>query len=111
MDFKEQLRELKIHFKVLTNKELAEKIGLSEDGVRNWVRKKEIPKKYKKYIENQVNGNNNTVINKAHGTINIGHNSNTNHEDEILELYKSLNDKQKEYIYHWMKSEKIKNEM
>ena len=121
MEFRELILQLKIHYGVNTNIELANKIGLSEDGIKNWVRKKSIPKKYLKVLEKDTNSN----INITHGNNNTisGHNSGVNiHGDvhinnieqqdrELCEIIKQLDPKQKEYYYHLMKADLLKKNL
>ena len=111
MEFEEELRVIKQNLGVFTNKELAKKLGLTADAIKAWSKKRNIPQKYKHYIENQFNGNVGQVIKNHHGDINIGHNQNTEIEAELIEIFRSLDKKQKDYFYHLMKAEKIKNEM
>ncbi len=115
-DYRELLLQLKIHFGVNSNKELAEKLGLSEDGIKNWTRKKEIPTRYTKILEKndtnkksninagsvQINGNN-------HGHINI--NSSDEMSMEICKEIKKLSDVKKEYFYHLIKAEVLKEKL
>ena len=110
MDFREELLKLKIHFGVKTNKELGLKLELTEDGIKNWVRKKQIPKKYKKFIV----GNNNVQVNgENHGDINlnIGQNNINSIDFKICELVKQLSEKEKEYYYHEIKSLILKKDL
>ena len=58
VEFREKLLKIKIHFGVKTNKELAFKLGISEDAVKAWTKKKEIPKKYEKILEDTLKSNN-----------------------------------------------------
>jgi len=108
MDFVEQFEKLKINFNVFTNKELAEKLEISESAVSVWTSRKKIPKKYLRYLENKnninQNGNNNIGIN--HGNVNI-----TNSNDELYALISKLSDKKKEYFYHLIKAEILKDEL
>lgn len=118
MDFKENLRLLKVLFKVTTNKELAVKMGLSEDGIKNWIRKKEIPKKHLKLLENNnmlinnignnnINGNNSGV--NIHGDVHI--NNIDERDKELCELMKQLEPKEKEYYYHLIKADLLKKNL
>lgn len=121
MDFKEEMRLLKLHYQVFNNKELAVKMGLSEDGIKNWIRKKAIPKKHLKVLEkdkkintNIINGNNNINSNGKNG-VNIHgdvHINNIEQQDrELCELLKKLDKKTKEYFYHIIKAEVLKKEL
>ena len=116
MDFKEQMRLLKIHFKVFTNKELAVKMGLSEDGIKNWIRNKAIPKKHLKLLEkdnniekNNINGNNNINLNGINNS-QIHINGNNDLEHKICESVKKLSDKRKMYYYHKIEAELLEDE-
>ena len=117
MDFKEDLRKLKIYFNVFNNRQLADKLNLSKQAVDDWARKQQIPKKYLNILEqenkNQVNSNNqnnnNISINgNNHGHINI--NSSDEMSMEICKSIKRLSEKKKEYFYHLIKAELIKEE-
>ena len=119
MDFKEEMRLLKLHYKVFNNKELAVAMGLSEDGIKNWIRKKAIPKKHLKVLENNQNiikniGNNNN-INANNNGVNIHgdvHINNVEQKDkELCELIKQLDDNQKDYYYHLIKADLIKKNL
>ena len=44
--FKENLRDLKHYFKADTNKELAEKLKITESAIDGWKRRETIPAKY-----------------------------------------------------------------
>ena len=121
MEFRELLLQLKIHYSVKTNKELAYSLGLSEDAIKAWNKKKSIPKKYLKVLEKDTKSN----INITHGNNNTisGHNSGVNiHGDvhinnieqqdrELCEIIKQLDPKQKEYYYHLMKADLIKKNL
>lgn len=114
MEFEKKLIELKYFFKAKSNKDLAIKIGLSEDGVKNWIRKKEIPQRYLKLLDsgndNQIintNSGNNVKIENNHGHINI--NSSDEMSMEICKEIKKLSDVKKEYFYHLIKAEVLKD--
>ena len=118
LDYKEDLRKLKIFFNVFSNEQLAEKLNLSKQAVNEWARRKNIPKRYLKLLEqentNQVNSNNqnnnNISINgNNHGHINI--NSSDEMSMEICKEIKKLDDKQKEYFYHLIKVEVLKKQL
>lgn len=113
MEFRELLLKLKIHLGVNTNKELADKLNMSEDGIKNWTRKKAIPKKYLKLLEkkeesniNSINGNNNVGIN--HGTIHI--NSINEMDIELCKIIKELPPKRKEYYFYKIKAELLEED-
>lgn len=112
MDFKEELRKLKIYYDVFSNKELAEKLNLSKQAVDDWARRKTIPKRYLEKIENsKINTNSGTVqINgNNHGHINI--NSSDEMSMEICKCIKRLSEKRKEYYYHLIKADLLKEEI
>jgi hypothetical protein len=113
LDYREILLKLKIHFGVESNKELAEKLNISEAGIKEWNRRKKVPDRYLKMLEttNQVNSNNqnsnNISINgNNHGHINI--NSSDEMSMEICKEIKKLSDVKKEYYYHLIKADVLK---
>lgn len=118
MDFREILLQLKIHLGVNTNKELADKLGISEDGVKAWTKKKAIPKKYLKVLENKENknffsnnhnGNNNiNVVETNNGTMVI--NSDDGIKSELCEAIKKLEPKRAEYYLYKIKAELLEKE-
>ena len=114
MEFKDNLRKLKQFFNVDTNKELANKLELSVSALEGWQKRKVIPKKYLKYIDNNtsnnfIGGNNIQISGKNKGEINI--NSSNEMNIEICELIKKLDDKQREYYYHMIKADILKKDL
>ena len=57
MEFKQQLRKIKETYNAFNNKELAEKLEISEEAVVAWTRRKKIPKKYLDLIQKQQYNN------------------------------------------------------
>lgn len=114
LDYRELILKLKRHFSVTGNKELADKLGITEDGIKNWTRNKKIPEKYLKLLDNENkiiknNGNNNININSDNiGQIHI--NSGDEMSMEICKCIKKLSDKRKEYYYHKIKAEILEME-
>ena len=101
--------------KLVKINEIAEKIGLSEEAIRNWVRNKKIPQKYLKLLEQDKE---NSIFNQGNNNINInGHNNGQIHINssneidlEICNLIKRLNANKKKYIYHLIMAEILRDE-
>lgn len=113
MNYKEDLKNLKIFYKVFSNKELAEKLGISYNAVSEWIKRERIPKKYLETLDKSKNtitnnGNNNININENNGNIHI--NSNEEMNLEICNLIKRLNANKKKYIYHLIMAEILRDE-
>jgi hypothetical protein len=112
MNFQEELSKLKKFFNVLTNRELAEKLEITESAISVWSKRDKIPNKYIQKIENnrtnlnngsvQINGNN-------HGHINI--NSSDEMSMEICKEIKKLSDVKKEYYYHLIKADVLREQI
>jgi transcriptional regulator with XRE-family HTH domain len=120
MEFKEILRLLKLKLNVFTNKELAKRLGISESTISKWIKRESIPKRYLKLLEesgeNIFNSNNNNGIQsinnngtQINGDININQLSDI--ELELCKLIKELDDKEKEYYYHTIKSDILKKSL
>jgi hypothetical protein len=119
LDFKEELRRLKIFFNVFSNEQLAEKLNLSRQAINEWTRRKTIPKRYLKLLEqeninqninNQTNGNNSVQIN-GNNTGQIHINSSDEMSMAICQEVKKLNDKEKEYYYHLIKADVLRKNL
>jgi len=91
------INKLKLKYNALTNKELAKKLGIKEGTVRNWVVYKNIPKKY---IE---------LLNDGKSIFDFENYSNL--ENELLENFRKLNDKEKEYILYLTKLKVLEKEI
>ena len=103
------MRQLKTHYNVFTNKELAEILEISESTISKWIQRNSIPKRYIKILESSnivQNGDNNIQVNQNNGTVNINHN-----KDDLCELISKLSDKKREYFYHLIKAEILKDEL
>jgi predicted transcriptional regulator len=116
LDYKEDLLKLKLFFKVTSNKELAEKLDLTESAVSEWVKRKVIPKKYLKIVQKEnnnqeisTNNGNNIQIENNHGHINI--NSSDEMSMEICKEIKKLSDVKKEYYYHLIKADVLREQI
>jgi hypothetical protein len=112
MNFKETLRELKKHFKVFNNKELAKNLNITESAVNSWSRKQAIPEKYLKILDK----NDNNTFHQS-GTNNIGINNGQIHinsidemDIEICKAIKLLSPKRKEYYFYKIKAELLEKE-
>jgi hypothetical protein len=112
LDFKDNLSKLKSFFNVETNRDLAEKLNITEGAISIWGNRGVIPKKYLQKLENnRINTNSGTVqINgNNHGHINI--NSSDEMSMEICKEIKKLSDKKKEYYYHLIKADVLKEQI
>jgi hypothetical protein len=115
-NFKEDIKKLKRLYDVFNYKELADKLELSESAIKGWAKRNTIPEKYLKMLENtnQINSNNknsnNISINgNNHGHINI--NSSDEMSMEICKEIKKLSDVKKEYYYHLIKADVLREQI
>ena len=115
MEFKEILLKIKYINNVSTDRELAKKLGLTEDAIRNWKRKKKVPKKYLKLLE-EKNINNNNVNNSGimvngvnNGKLQI-HNHTYELDNKLCDLIKELSPKRKEYYFYKISAELLEDE-
>ena len=56
-NFDQQFLKIKLLYNSKNNKELAEKLEITEDAVKNWAKRKSIPKKYLDLIQKQQYNN------------------------------------------------------
>ena len=137
MQIEDVLKRLKIIFNVSYNNELSAVLGVKHSTFATWVQRKKIP--YELLFDvsqnekismswlvtgeessgNTVSGNDNIANNKAGGNISISvsrgekpdHNKEVNmQEDELLDAFRMMTDKQKQYIYYKMKAFVLENE-
>ncbi len=99
-EFKEEMRHLMMILGAFNYKEVAQKLGISEEAVKSWGRRKAIPKKYQ-------NINNSTIINGNNNNINT--NSNNDLENELIKAFRELSEKRQEYYYHKIKAEVLED--
>lgn len=114
-NFEENLRKLKYKFQALTNIELSKKLNITSSAVNEWVKRKTIPTKYLKLLEQETK----SITNNGSHNINIsGDNSGQIHINssdemslEICKEIKKLSNVKKEYFYHLIKAENLKEAM
>lgn len=115
-EFKQNLLKLKNKFQVLTNIELAKKLNISSSAVNEWVKRETIPQKYLKLLDQDKE---NSIFNQGNNNINInGHNNGQIHINssneidlEICKEIKKLSEQKKQYFYHLIKAEILKEEI
>jgi len=114
MNYKKIIRDLKIKYDVYTNRELAKKLGISESTIKSWTLNKKVPEKYIKLLdEKPIEQNIITTGNKNQINVNINSHNKiiSNIEDELIEAFRKLNDKEKEYFYHQIKAKALEKEL
>ena len=96
MEFKQQLRKIKETYNAFNNKELAEKLEISEEAVVAWTRRKKIPKKYLDLIQKQQYNNitNKEIISNSiqFRLLNKKQTSFNNFQHQIILLHRCLTD-------------------
>ena len=96
MNYYENLRELKTIFRVFNNKELAEKLEITEDAVKAWAKRKSIPSKYLDLIQKQQYNNitNKEIISNSiqFRLLNKKQTSFNNFQHQIILLHRCLTD-------------------
>jgi len=131
-NFKELIEYLKIELKINSDKELAEKLGLTSGSFSERKRTNSIPNNkiidlcvkenldlnriYRKNVNDSgvLNSGNNNKTNEnnsinIHGNVHI---NNVEQQDkELCEIIKQLDPKQKEYYYHLMKADLLKKNL
>ncbi|MGB7402121.1 MAG: hypothetical protein WA916_06050 [Arcobacter sp.] len=96
--FENQLNALRMVFEVKNDKQLAEKLEVSYSAIDAWKRRKSIPKKYNKYIQNNQKSD---FIRKNDVKL----------KSELIDLIDELDEKKIEYYFHKIKSDILEDEL
>ena len=97
-EFKNELESLRLALDAKNDTQLAEKLKISYSAIDAWKRRKSIPKKYQKYIQQE--DNHKSSIDKS-----------MDFRSEIIELIDELDDKKLEYYFYKIKSDVLENEL
>jgi len=126
------IAKLKKVFNVKTQKQLAEALGISHAAIDSWKNRKELPNRYKRYLNdidskkidqlqighkiigngNFVDNNNISFYNNDKKAIeNIKRGNITEEDLEILKYFKRLSFKKQEYYFYLIKADVLKDEI